>query len=249
VKRLWRWYRTRKRWAQWAIGIACGLLVLVAIAPDDGSETTTPTPTPEAIATATPVEATPTPRRSATPTASPRPIPSPTPTSTPTPAATPSRASPGTALSGLSRLPVKGRAPKTGYDREQFGGDWLTVDGCDMRNEILRRDLRRKTFVPGTARCEVLTGRLPDPYTRQSIAFVQGELAVDIDHVIALGDAWQKGAQLWSYARRVAFANDPLNLLAVDARAPTARRAMATPRPGCLPTRASDASTSLGRSR
>jgi hypothetical protein len=93
-----------------------------------------------------------------------------------------------------------------------------------MRTQILRRDLRHKMFAPAGERCEVLSGRLPDPYTRQLIRFAIGNDALDIDHVVALGDAWQKGAQQWSYARRVAFANDPLNLLAVDASARGRRR-------------------------
>jgi hypothetical protein len=65
-----------------------------------------------------------------------------------------------------------------------------------------------------------LRGRLNDPYTAAVIAYVRGGASeVDIDHVVALGDAWQKGAQQWSSARRVAFANDPLNLLSVDSSA------------------------------
>ena len=69
-------------------------------------------------------------------------------------------------------------------------------------------------------RCDVASGTLDDPYTGARIRFVSGGASeVDIDHVVALGDAWQKGAQQWSYARRVRFANDPLNLLAVDASA------------------------------
>src|SRR6059058_4723561 len=131
--------------------------------------------------------------------------------------ATHARAARGTALAALTALPVKGRAPKTGYSREQFGAGWLTVNGCDTRDRILRRDLTRSsTVMDGT--CEVRSGRLDDPYTAAPIAFVRGDGAdVDIDHVVALGDAWQKGAQQWSPARRIAFANDPLNLLAVDA--------------------------------
>jgi hypothetical protein len=124
----------------------------------------------------------------------------------------------GTALAALEKLPVKGRAPKTGYDREQFGGDWASAGGCDMRDRVLRRDLRRETFEPGS--CEVLSGVLRDPYTATPVRFVRGGASeVDIDHVVALGDAWQKGAQQWPYERRVALANDPLNLLAVDAAA------------------------------
>lgn len=46
-----------------------------------------------------------------------------------------------------------------------------------------------------------------------------GRSEVDIDHMVALGDAWQKGAARWKYAKRVAFANDPLNLQPADAGA------------------------------
>jgi len=132
-------------------------------------------------------------------------------------AARTARERPGTALAALERLAVKGRAPKTGYDREQFGGDWASVDGCETRERILRRDLRRFTREPGGT-CEVQSGVLADPYTARTIRFVRGGASeVDIDHVVALGDAWQTGAQQWSRERRVAFANDPLNLLAADA--------------------------------
>jgi hypothetical protein len=114
---------------------------------------------------------------------------------------------------------VKGRAPKTGYSREQFGEGWLAVNGCDTRDRMLRRDLTRKSFVAGST-CAVAEGRLNDPYTAAAITFVRGGASeVDIDHVVALGDAWQKGAQQWPHGRRVALANDPLNLLSVAAGA------------------------------
>jgi hypothetical protein len=123
----------------------------------------------------------------------------------------------GTALAALAALPVKGRAPMTGYSRDRFGDGWLTVNGCDTRDRILRRDLSHKDLA-GT--CEVLSGQLDDPYTARPITFVRGGASeVDIDHVVALGDAWQKGAQQWSPAKRIALANDPLNLLSVDAGA------------------------------
>jgi hypothetical protein len=114
---------------------------------------------------------------------------------------------------------VKGRAPKTGYDRvADFGVAWLDVDrnGCDTRNDILARDLSATTK---SGSCKVLAGSLSDPYTGKSIAFVRGEstsTAVQIDHVVALSDAWQKGAQQLTSAQRVSLANDPLNLYAVD---------------------------------
>jgi hypothetical protein len=127
----------------------------------------------------------------------------------------------GTALAALAALPVKGRAPKTGYDRDLFGQRWADVDrnGCDTRNDVLRRDLDTYVLKAGTHGCVVLSGRLHDPYTGRAITFVRGEqtsTAVQIDHVVALSDAWQKGAQQWSADKRERFANDPLNLLAVD---------------------------------
>ncbi|MGC5048344.1 GmrSD restriction endonuclease domain-containing protein [Micrococcus porci] len=127
----------------------------------------------------------------------------------------------GTALAALQSLPVKGRAPKTGYSREQFGPAWADVDrnGCDTRNDVLRRDLADVVLKAGTDGCVVLSGTLHGPYTGDVIAFQRGpgtSTAVQIDHVVSLSDAWQKGAQGLSADRRAAFGNDPLNLLAVQ---------------------------------
>ncbi|MEL7977573.1 DUF1524 domain-containing protein [Isoptericola sp. F-RaC21] len=127
----------------------------------------------------------------------------------------------GTALAALDALPVKGRAPKTGYARDQFGPAWADVDhnGCDTRNDILARDLTRTVTDPGTHDCIVLRGVLADPYTGTRIDFLRGQAtstAVQIDHVVALSDAWQKGAQQLDGEARRQLANDPLNLLAVD---------------------------------
>ena len=125
----------------------------------------------------------------------------------------------GTALAALGDLPVKGRAPKTGYDRDQFGPAWADVDrnGCDTRNDILARDLTDETLESNG--CVVLTGRLDDPYTATVIDFQRGQSTsadVQIDHVVALSDAWQKGAQQISDGARKQLANDPLNLWAAD---------------------------------
>ena len=121
----------------------------------------------------------------------------------------------------LDALEIKGRAPKAGYDRDLFGPAWADTDhnGCDTRNDVLHRDLADVTFKPGTNDCVVLSGALHDPYTGQPINFERGQdtsSAVQIDHVVALADAWQKGAQQWSAETREQFANDPLNLRAVD---------------------------------
>ncbi|WP_285725005.1 HNH endonuclease family protein [Psychromicrobium xiongbiense] len=130
------------------------------------------------------------------------------------------RIEPTTAVALLATLPIKGRAPKTGYAREAFGLAWTDVDGngCDTRNDVLRRDLKNVTLVTGSL-CLVAAGTLDDPYTGNSIDFQRGansSAAVQIDHVVALGDAWQKGAQQLSLDQRLALANDPLNLMAVD---------------------------------
>jgi Excalibur calcium-binding domain/Protein of unknown function (DUF1524) len=121
----------------------------------------------------------------------------------------------GTAAAALARLPVKGRAPKTGYSREQFGDGWIDAGGCDTRDRILTRDLTARTYLDD---CRVESGTLADPYTGERVHYIRGGASeVDIDHVVALLDAWQKGAQQQALATRVAFANDPLELLAVDA--------------------------------
>lgn len=119
-------------------------------------------------------------------------------------------------LRTLESIAVKGRAPKTGYSRAQFGDGWANVLGCDTRNIILKRDLKGPRL---SADCKVISGTLNDPYTAKTIVFERGPTtsdAVQIDHVVALSDAWQKGAQQLSFDRRVTLANDPLNLFAVD---------------------------------
>src|SRR5690606_7381401 len=101
---------------------------------------------------------------------------------------------------------------------EGFGNGWKDPDrnGCDARNDILQRDLVEARL---DGPCTVRSGVLLDPYTGARIDFVRGERtsqAVQIDHVVALSDAWQKGAQGLTAEQRIALANDPLNLLAVD---------------------------------
>ena len=124
-----------------------------------------------------------------------------------------------TALDELNKLEVKGRAPKTGYTRKQFSNGWGKIDGCSVREVILARDLSAEKVGEG---CKVLSGVLQDPYTGQTIHFQRGEKTsskVQIDHVVALSDAWQKGAQNLSAVDREKLANDPLNLLASEGQA------------------------------
>ena len=123
-----------------------------------------------------------------------------------------------TAEAVLKTLAVKGRAPKTGYARQLFGDSWGDIGSCDARNYILKRDLTSKVWRKGET-CILERGKLKDPYTGKTISFVRGvgtSSKVQIDHVVAISDAWQKGAQQWTQTKRSTFYNDPLNLLAVD---------------------------------
>lgn len=117
----------------------------------------------------------------------------------------------------LDSLAVKGRASKTGYDRDGLFGKWADPDGngCDARNEVLARDL--KSEVLDSDRCTVLTGEFTDPYSGTTLTFVRGQGTsnlVPIDHIVAVSDAWQKGAFKWDANKRIKFYNDPLNLQA-----------------------------------
>ena len=123
------------------------------------------------------------------------------------------------AVEVLEELEVKGRAPKTGYNREEFYGGWPTVDGCSLRQRIIRREFGESAILDG---CNVVAGEYDEPYTGEHLSFERKEeisKGIQIDHVVALSDAWQKGAQYMEYEVRNAMATDPLNLLAVDASA------------------------------
>ena len=126
-------------------------------------------------------------------------------------------------LSVIEAQVTKGRAAKTGYTRDQFGPAWADVDrnGCDTRNDILKRDLTNEVFKEKTNGCTVLSGTLVDPFSGETINFVRGVATsseVQIDHTVALSNAWQTGAFKLTADQRKAFANDPLNLLAVKGR-------------------------------
>lgn len=126
-----------------------------------------------------------------------------------------------TAIEQLATLPISARVSRDGYNREeQFGSAWIDVDanGCDTRNDILRRDLDDTVI---DSRCRVLTGVLTEPITGDTIFFERGQdtsALVQIDHIVSLSNAWQTGAQDLTRDQRVAFANDPLNLMAISGR-------------------------------
>ena len=123
------------------------------------------------------------------------------------------------ALTALNKLEVKGRAPKTGYTRSQFP-HWSDPDrnGCDARNDTLKRDLTNITFKAGTRDCKVIAGQLLDPFSGKVLTFSTTKVVIDIDHVVALSNAWQTGAAYFDKNTRLLIANDPINLLAVDAK-------------------------------
>lgn len=122
------------------------------------------------------------------------------------------------AIEVLEELEVKGRAPKKGYSREQFYDGWPIVDGCSLRQRIIRREFGDSAVLDG---CDVVSGEFDEPYTGEHMVFMNkkeiGE--IQIDHVVALSDAWQKGAQYMTKEVRYEIATDPLNLLAVDGEA------------------------------
>jgi hypothetical protein len=62
------------------------------------------------------------------------------------------------------------------------------------------------------------------PYTGEAVVFAKADAGrVDIDHVVALAEAWRTGAALWTPADRVRYANDPRNLAAASAAVNSAK--------------------------
>lgn len=124
------------------------------------------------------------------------------------------------ALQQLAEIQTRAPVSSSGYSRHEFGERWADVDrnGCDTRNDVLGRDLIQA--VPADQYgCRIGSGVLIDPYSGERIIFRRGEATsakVQIDHVVSMSDAWRKGAQDLSFKEREEFANDPLNLLAVD---------------------------------
>lgn len=117
------------------------------------------------------------------------------------------------------------KARPGGYDREKYFGGWAS-NGCGSattRDTILARDLKGAVK---NSKCQVVSGTLSDPYTGRTIRFKRGRntsSAVQIDHVVALLDAWESGARDWDQAKRVKYANSPDVLLASDGPANMAK--------------------------
>ncbi|WP_293170233.1 HNH endonuclease family protein [Microcella sp.] len=127
-------------------------------------------------------------------------------------------------MSALATLDEPAAGNVVGYDRTLFGQSWYDSDrnGCDTRNDILRRDLSDVMIKSDSNGCKVLRGGLIDPYSGDAMTFVSGadtSVLVQIDHVVPLAWAWDNGASTWTTEQRQDFANDPLNLLAVSGQA------------------------------
>jgi hypothetical protein len=136
----------------------------------------------------------------------------------------PARPAVSAASNELARIPIKpipGRDKS--YRRDAFGDSWSDAgtgiefarNGCDTRNDILRRDAAPGTvrFKAGTGNCKVTGGKWISPYTGATLTRTA---QIDIDHVVPLARAWAAGAKNWTPARRLSFANDPDNLVATD---------------------------------
>lgn len=119
------------------------------------------------------------------------------------------------ALLAAQALVERGRSASTNYSRDAFGSTWKDVDrnGCDTRNDILGRDFTTAIYKSGTNDCKVIGGTWTDPYSNESYTFTEQPSEAQIDHIVALSNAWQMGADLWTAERRTEFANDPLNLV------------------------------------
>lgn len=127
------------------------------------------------------------------------------------------------ALEAVSTLTVCQTDSVSGYDRDLFQWNKFDEDGdgCDTRNDILARDL---DDIFKQDKCVVFSGILDDPYTGDRIDFQRGQSTsskVQIDHIVALSDAWNSGASHWNESKLRAFGNDPYNLAAVDGTANT----------------------------
>ncbi|MEU0546117.1 HNH endonuclease family protein [Nocardia sp. NPDC005978] len=112
------------------------------------------------------------------------------------------------------------------YERNAFGPGWsgrggeaALANGCTARDAVLKRDLADVRLAESNS-CLVLTGTLNDPYTGERLQYDRFKASsIEIDHVVALGDAWRSGASEWDREQRENFANDVGNLLAVQKQA------------------------------
>ena len=101
------------------------------------------------------------------------------------------------------------------YERTNFGQGWAAAPqlggSCTTRDAIIAMSLANVAF---SSRCTPTSGVGPDPYTGSQLRV--GETPIEIDHVYPLRAAWDMGAHSWDTSKRLAFANDPMNLVATS---------------------------------
>ena len=235
-----RWFWGLRWWVKWPIVVVVALIVLGAVLPsgeEDGGEraetaAASPSPAPSAVAEATaagtavvtPASApsatpTPAPTRVATATPSPTPAPTATPTAAPTAAPSPAATVLPEVVALVERLrglvgELEGEGPE--YERDEFAG-WRDADGdcLDTRQEVLAEEAVGGEYELDEEGCRVLSGEWHDPFTGR---WFTDPRELDVDHVVALADAWRSGAWMWEEEARDAFANDPANLNAIERR-------------------------------
>ncbi|MFC7307700.1 HNH endonuclease family protein [Streptomyces monticola] len=158
----------------------------------------------------------------------PKPTPKPTPVPSPEPASKGFPPNPATARDQLAKLEVAWGKNWESYKRAEFGETWSDeVDvpggrnGCDTRDDVLRRDLKDLREGDRNA-CVVISGKLQDPYTGKELPYYYRRASqIETDHIVALGAAWRAGAWAWTPQQRLNYANDLDVLLAVDKQANT----------------------------
>lgn len=121
---------------------------------------------------------------------------------------------PGTPTEAAARellrlLPrAEARLGQEPYEQARFGTSWADPDknGCDGRQDALTRWMGHD---PTKAPC-MASGDISDPYTGRTLNVPED---IHLDHVVPLREAWRAGADRWSTDKRLAFANDPGNLI------------------------------------
>jgi hypothetical protein len=119
--------------------------------------------------------------------------------------AAPASAATITARTLLARVTVQAESGGSSYDRDLFK-HWIDANkDCQAtRAEVLISE-SRATPTYSYSRCSVVKGRW---YSYYDGATWTDPLDVDVDHLVALKEAWDSGARSWSAAERSAFAND-----------------------------------------
>src|SRR5690625_2259699 len=135
-----------------------------------------------------------------------------------TPAAVEANQEAPLAIEVLAELTVTEDHPMDEYNRDDFAPNgWIdtTGNGCTTREDILARDLDDETLK--STGCTVEYGQTIGAYSGEPIEHVQGASEVDIEHVVAVGQAWRNGAHTWDETTRQTFYQDQENLIAVSA--------------------------------